>query len=58
MTETYAKAKDKLAWDKRFDALGLDRARVVDKAREVGASGGQMDWQDSWLYRGKPRFRP
>ena len=55
MDEAYRLAKEKLSWDSRFDGLGLNRDRVVDKVREVGSCGGKMDWEDSWLYGGAKR---
>ena len=53
MDAAYDLAKEKLAFDRRFD--NFDRDRLVAKAREVGASGGKMDWQDPWLFGGPKR---
>lgn len=48
MEETYRRTREMLDWDRRFD--GFDKERLVARAREVGASGGQLDWSDPFLF--------
>ena len=53
MDRAYDLAKTKLEYDRRFDVF--DKDRLIKKAREVGASGGRMDWHDPWLTGGNKR---
>jgi hypothetical protein len=53
MDATYQLTRQKLDYDRRFD--GFDKQRLVDKAKEVGASGGKLDLTDPYLRGGDKR---
>jgi hypothetical protein len=53
MDECYRLTRQKLDYDRRFDNLHKDR--LVAKAREVGASGGKLDWEDQYIWGGDKR---
>jgi hypothetical protein len=48
MDKTYELTREKLDCDRRFDAF--DKDRLVAKAKEMGACGGQLDLTDPYLF--------